>query len=85
MSKLELLKEEACDQKWRGQAQLEALNLAEIVGKPDENGKRIDEHFLGETYVLTQPLCETGGLKLCHGVRPQLGFVYLGIHSGLLL
>lgn len=46
MNKIELLKEEALQQQWRGQAQLEALNLAEIVGKPDINGERISDDLL---------------------------------------
>ena len=46
MNKIELLKDEALQQQWRGQAQLEALNLAETVGKPDINGERIGEDQL---------------------------------------
>ena len=46
MTQIELLKDQARQQEWRGQAQLEALNLAETVGKPDINGERISESIL---------------------------------------
>ena len=50
MTHLEILKDQARQQEWRGQAQLEALELAETVGEPDINGERISEPHLAALF-----------------------------------